>query len=70
MGDRKVILLGLAPALKFSLESNSMSEFGGLWKQQNNPACTKSVSLHHAEVGHYAKEAEEEEEEEEEEEIL
>ena len=22
----------------------SMSEFGGLWKQQSNPACTKSKS--------------------------
>ena len=21
-----------------------MSEFGGLWKQQNNPACTKNDS--------------------------
>ena len=35
-----------------------MSEFGGLWKQQNNPACTKSVSLHNAEVGHYTEEEE------------
>ena len=32
-----------------------MSEFGGLWKQQNNPACTESVSLHNVEVGHYTK---------------
>ena len=23
----------------------SMSEFGGLWKHQNNPACTKSVRV-------------------------
>ena len=23
----------------------SMSEFGGPWKQQNNPACTKSVRV-------------------------
>ena len=23
----------------------SMSEFGGLWKQQNHPACTKSVRV-------------------------
>ena len=23
----------------------SMSEFGGLWKQQNNPACAKSVRV-------------------------
>ena len=23
----------------------SMSEFDGLWKHQNNPACTKSVRL-------------------------
>ena len=37
-----------------------MSEFGGLWKHQTNPACTKSVSLHHAEAGHYTKEEEEE----------
>ena len=35
----------------------SMSEFGGLWKHQNNPACTKSVkSLQNVEVGLYAKE--------------
>ena len=33
-----------------------MSEFGGLWKQQNNPAYIKSVSLYHVEVGHYAEE--------------
>ena len=31
-----------------------MSEFGGLWKQQNNPACIKNVT-----VGHYTKEDEE-----------
>ncbi len=31
-----------------------MSEFGGLWKHQNNPSCTKKYqSLHHVEVGHY-----------------
>lgn len=30
----------------------SMSEFGGLWKHQDNPACTKSVSLQTVEVGH------------------
>ena len=36
-----------------------MSEFGGLWKHQTNPACTESVSLHHVEVGHYTKEEEE-----------
>ena len=30
-----------------------MSELGGLWKHQNNPACTESVSLHNVEVGHY-----------------
>ena len=29
-----------------------MSVFYGLWKHQNNPACTKSVSLHNVEVGH------------------
>ena len=23
----------------------SMSEFGGLWKHQNDPACTKSVRV-------------------------
>ena len=36
-----------------------MYDFGGLLKQQNNPACTKnktkSVSLHHVEVGHKTK---------------
>ena len=26
-----------------------MSEFGGLWKHQNNPACTNIVSLHNVE---------------------
>ena len=32
----------------------SDSEFGGIWEQQNNPACTKSVkSLQNVEVGHY-----------------
>ena len=31
----------------------SISEFGGLWKHQNNPACTQSVkSLQNVEVGH------------------
>ena len=45
-------------ARKRSCSPYSMSEFVGLWKQQNNPACTKSVSLHHVEVGHYTKEAE------------
>jgi len=31
-----------------------MSELGGLWNDQNNPKCTKSVrfSLHNVEVGH------------------
>ena len=33
----------------------SMSQFGGLWKQQNSPACTESVCLHNVEVGHYRK---------------
>jgi len=33
-----------------------MSEFDGLWRHQNNPVCTKSVSLQNAEVGHYTKE--------------
>ena len=28
-------------ALKASEPSESMSEFGGIWKHQNNPACTK-----------------------------
>ena len=27
----------------------SMSEFGGLWQQQDNPARTEGVSLYHAE---------------------
>ena len=36
-----------------------MSEFGGLWKHQTNPACTKSVSLRNVEVGHYTEEEEE-----------
>ena len=33
-----------------------MPTFGGLWKHQNNPAGTKSVSLHNAEVGHHTEE--------------
>ena len=34
-----------------------MSEFGGLWKHPNNPACAKSVkSLQNVEVGHCTKE--------------
>ena len=32
-----------------------MSEFGGLWRNQNNPACSKSVNLKNVEVGHYTK---------------
>ena len=37
-----------------------MSEFGRLWKRQNNPACTKKyVSLHNVEVGHSTKEEKE-----------
>ena len=36
-----------------------MSEFGGLWKRQNNPACTANVSLHNVEVGHSTKEEKE-----------
>ena len=45
-----------------------MSESGGLWKHQNNPAGTKSVSsLQNVEVGHYTAEEEEEKEKEEEE---
>ena len=48
-----------------------MTESGGLWKHQNNPAGTKSVSsLQNVEVGHYRAEEEEEEEKEEEEEGL
>ena len=44
-----------------------MSEFGGLWKQQNNPACTKTRhSLQYDEAGHYTEEEEEDEEENEE----
>ena len=39
-----------------------MSVFDGLWKHQNYPVCTKSVSLHDVEVGHYTKEDEEKEE--------
>ena len=40
-----------------------MSEFAGLWKHQNNPACSKKCqSLQSVEVGHYAEEAEEEKE--------
>ena len=35
-----------------------MSEFGGLWKQQNNPTCTKSVSLDYVAVVHYTQEDE------------
>ena len=36
-----------------------MSEFGGLWKRQNNPASTKSVkSLQNVKVGHYPQEDE------------
>ena len=33
----------------------SMSEYGELWKHQNNPACTGSVKacLQSAEVGHH-----------------
>ena len=38
-----------------------MSEFGGLWKHQNNPACTKTKcqteSLHNVEVGHWTEES-------------
>lgn len=30
-----------------------MSEFGGLRKHENSPACTKSVKVHNVEVGHY-----------------
>ena len=32
-----------------------MSDFGGSWKHQNNPACTESVSLHTVEVGRVQK---------------
>ena len=45
----------------------SMSEFSGLWKHQNNRVCIKSVSLHNVEIGHHMEEEEEKEEEEEEE---
>ena len=38
-----------------------MSEFSGLWNNQNNPASSKSVQ--NAEAGHYTEEEEEEEEE-------
>ena len=37
----------------------SMSEFGGLQKHPNNPACTQSVSLQNVEVGHYIEKEEE-----------
>ena len=38
-----------------------MSELGGLWKHQNNPACTKKCQcVQSAEVGHYTEEVEEE----------
>ena len=41
-----------------------VTEFGGLWEHQTNPACTKSVkSLHSIEDGHYVEEEEEEEHE-------
>ena len=35
-----------------------MSEFGGLWKQENKPLCTKSVRdfTDHVEVGHHMEE--------------
>ena len=34
-----------------------MSEFGGLWIHQNNPACAESVkSLQNVEVRHYTEE--------------
>ena len=34
-----------------------MPEFGGLWKHQNNSACTDSVkSLQNVEAGHYTEE--------------
>ena len=36
-----------------------LSEFNGLWKHQNNPACTKNVrlpSLHNVVVRHYLEE--------------
>ena len=33
-----------------------MSVLGGLWKHQNNPACTRSASLHNVAVGHYTEE--------------
>ena len=36
----------------------SMSEFSGLWKQQNNSACTKGVGVFIMVVGHYTKEEE------------
>ena len=37
-------------------DSIALSEFDGLWKHQNNPACTKSVSLRNFEVGRYTEE--------------
>ena len=48
---------------KDPLDVWSMSEFGGLRKHQNNPACTKSVNcLQNVEVGHSTEEEAEEEE--------
>ena len=35
-----------------------MSEFSGLWKRQNDPVYTKSVSFHNVEAGRYRKEEE------------
>ena len=37
-----------------------MSEYGGLWKHQNNPACTKRVSLQNVKAEHYISNMEEE----------
>ena len=37
-----------------------MSEYGGLWKHQNNPACTKSVGLQNVKAEHYISNMEEE----------
>ena len=35
-----------------------MSEFGGLWKHPDNPACTENVSVLNADVEHYTEKEE------------
>ena len=66
MPTNKILAMFTLKASRFSmpilrtlkiLQSNS--EFGGVSKHQNNPACTKSVSLHNVEAGIYTEEGEE-----------